>query len=68
MKSNVGKIDRTVRLIAGLLLLSAGVAAGLTGVVPLWAAITAGALGLILVLTGLIRICPLYLPFGFKSR
>ena len=57
MKSNVGGIDRTLRLIVGLALLSAGLYYqswwGLIGLVPL--------------LTAVFRFCPAYLPFGISS-
>ena len=58
MKCNVGKIDRTVRLVAGAAILGAGLFFqnwwGLVGLVPL--------------ATGLIRWCPAYVPFGITSK
>lgn len=55
--SNVGGIDRTIRIIAGLLLLS------LVWLVPSnW-----GFIGIVPLLTGLIGWCPAYLPFGISS-
>ena len=60
MKKNVGGIDRIVRIIAGLLILSLFFVLddgyrwfALIGVVPL--------------LTGLSRHCPLYSPLGIDS-
>jgi hypothetical protein len=58
MKTNVGSIDRVIRIILGLLL----VVAALTGVVGPW-----GWLGLVLVATGVLRFCPAYLPFGVRT-
>lgn len=57
MKPNVGGIDRILRLIAGLAVLGAGVFLkswwGLVGLVP--------------VLTALMRFCPAYLPLGLST-
>ncbi|WP_290903456.1 DUF2892 domain-containing protein [Aquabacterium sp.] len=58
MKSNVGGIDRVVRIGAGLTL----VALAATGVVGLW-----GWLGLVPLATGLSGWCPAYLPFGLST-
>jgi hypothetical protein len=57
MQANVGGADRLVRIIAGLILLS------LVWLVPTnW-----GWLGIVPLMTGLIRWCPAYLPFGLSS-
>jgi hypothetical protein len=60
MKANVGGIDRTLRIVVGLVLLAAVVLLegnarwlGLIGFVPL--------------LTGIFGYCPAYVPFGFSS-
>jgi hypothetical protein len=57
MKVNVGGIDRILRITLGVLIIAAGIIfkswLGLIGIIPL--------------LTGLVRLCPLYLPFGFSS-
>ena len=50
MKANVGSFDQAIRIVAGMLILWAGIHWN-NG----W-----GALGAIAVLTGLIRWCPLY--------
>jgi sulfite exporter TauE/SafE len=57
MKNNVGGIDRILRVILGILMISAGVYFH-----SWW-----GAIGAVPLLTGLIRLCPLYLPFGLSS-
>lgn len=58
MQHNVGGIDRMVRIIAGLAIIAAGLYFkswwGIVGIMPL--------------LTGTLRWCPAYLPFGIKSR
>lgn len=57
MKKNIGGIDRGLRIIIGL-------AIGVLGIVfkTWW-----GLLGIIPLLTGLIRFCPLYEPFKISS-
>jgi hypothetical protein len=57
MKCNVGKTDRMIRIIAGVIIILAGVYFG-----SWW-----GAIGLIPILTGFIRWCPAYIPFGFST-
>lgn len=57
MKNNVGGADRTLRVIAGVIILALGVYYsswwGLIGLVPL--------------LTGLTRFCPLYTMIGVNT-
>ena len=57
MKSNVGSIDRILRIIIGLAVLGAGYTFkswwGLVGLLPL--------------LTATIHFCPAYLPFGVST-
>ena len=61
MEANVGAIDRGVRIVVGVGLL-AWVAFG-QGDARWW-----GLLGVVPLATGLLRWCPLYLPFGLRSR
>lgn len=58
MLQNVGSIDRLLRILIGLAL----VAGAILGVVGGW-----GWLGLLPLLTGIVGICPAYLPFGLKT-
>ena len=60
MEHNVGGVDRAVRIVVGLVLLSLIVL--LEGNARWW-----GLVGVPLVLTGLFRWCPAYLPFGVKT-
>jgi Protein of unknown function (DUF2892) len=60
MEHNVGGVDRSVRIVVGLALLSLVVL--LEGNARWW-----GLIGVPLVLTGLLRWCPAYLPFGIKT-
>lgn len=58
MKCNVGTIDRTLRIVAGLILI--GLAA--TGTVGVW-----GWIGVVPLLTGIFRFCPAYPLLGINS-
>jgi hypothetical protein len=57
MKTNVGSIDRVLRILIGCAILGAGYYyknwLGLIGIVP--------------VLTGIFRFCPAYVPFGLST-
>ena len=58
MKANVGTLDRSARVVIGLLL----IALTLMGQIGLW-----GWIGIVPLATGIFRVCPAYLPFGFSS-
>jgi len=58
MKTNEGTIDRSLRVILGLVLI--GLAA--TGTVGLW-----GYIGVIPLITGAIGMCPIYSLLGINS-
>lgn len=58
MKSNVGGIDKILRIIVGLGLIGATVA----GLLPVW-----GYLGVVPLLTGLLGWCPLYPLLGINT-
>ena len=58
MKSNVGGIDRILRIVLGLALIALTV----TGTIGVW-----GWLGAVFVLTAAIGFCPLYTVLGFNS-
>lgn len=58
MFKNVGGVDRAVRVVAGLGILSLA----FVGPQTPW-----GYLGLVPLVTGLIGWCPAYLPFGIKT-
>jgi len=57
MKCNVGKTDRMLRIGAGIVIVAAGVALH-----SWW-----GAIGIVPILTGLIRWCPAYIPLGIST-
>jgi len=61
MKKNVGQLDRIIRIVIGLAVLS------------LFFILDGGLryislLGIVFIITGLINFCPLYLPFGISTR
>jgi type IV secretory pathway TrbD component len=58
MLKNVGGIDRTLRILVGLALMAWG----------LYAQNWLGAIGVVLLVTGLVSWCPVYLPFGLSTR
>jgi Protein of unknown function (DUF2892) len=58
MKTNVGRIDRTARVVIGLVLV--GLAA--TGTLGVW-----GWLGLVPLVTGLLGWCPSYAMLGWST-
>ncbi|GGX69150.1 YgaP family membrane protein [Saccharospirillum salsuginis] len=59
MLTNVGGADRVARIIIGLALIALGV----TGVIGWW-----GLIGVVVLATGIVRVCPAYLPFRFSTR
>jgi hypothetical protein len=58
MTANVGQIDRILRVVLGIILLSLV----FVGPKTLW-----GLVGLIPLLTGLVKFCPLYRIFGIRT-
>ncbi|CAG2160685.1 YgaP family membrane protein [Cupriavidus numazuensis] len=58
MQANVGTVDRVLRVVIGLILI--GLAA--TGRVGAW-----GWIGILPLLTGIVRVCPAYSIFGVKT-
>ena len=59
MQLNVGNIDKIIRIVAGLILISLV----FVGPQTPW-----GWIGVILVVTGFISFCPLYAMIGFSSK
>lgn len=63
MKANMGNLDRVIRVMIAVIigvLYAAGIISGTLGIVLL-------AVAVIFVLTSLVRVCPLYLPFGLST-
>jgi hypothetical protein len=61
VERNVGGIDRAVRIVGGLALLSLVLV--LEGNARWW-----GLIGLLPLATGVFRWCPAYLPFGIRTN
>jgi hypothetical protein len=55
---NIGNIDRALRILMGLVL----VALAGSGVIGVW-----GYIGIVLMVTGMIAICPLYTLLGVRT-
>ncbi len=64
MKSNMGLVDRIVRVVLALIV---GVLF-LTGQISGVAAIILGILAVVFLLTSIVSFCPLYLPFGISTK
>jgi membrane-associated protease RseP (regulator of RpoE activity) len=58
MHSNVGGIDKVLRIIVGIAL----IASAATGVIGAW-----GWIGVVPLITGLFNFCPLYTLIGIKT-
>ena len=58
MKTNVGTIDRAIRIVVGLGLILAAV----LGFIGVW-----GWIGIVPLATGTFRFCPAYMPFGLNT-
>jgi hypothetical protein len=58
MLKNVGAVDRTIRVVAGIALIVAAIA----GLIGPW-----GWIGVVPLATGLFRFCPAYTPFGLST-
>jgi hypothetical protein len=58
MNANVGTVDRSLRIIVGIAL----IALAATGQVGVW-----GYIGVVPLLTGLFKMCPVYSLFGFNT-
>ena len=63
MKVNVGSTDRLIRLVAGVVLVGAGLFA-VQGAMQ-W---VLGILGVVLVATGSLRFCPIYAALGLSTN
>ena len=58
MKANIGTLDRSLRIAAGLIL----IALSLAGVIGLW-----GWIGMVPLATGIFRFCPAYPLLGIST-
>jgi len=58
MQCNIGKTDKNIRLVVGLVIICVGIVVG-----SWW-----GLIGLIPVVTALVGFCPLYVPFKINTN
>ena len=67
MTVNMGKTDRLIRLIAGLILIGAPLVSGLALFGVTWINYAAIALGIVMLATSAMRFCPLYTLLGIRT-
>jgi hypothetical protein len=67
MNPNVGGVDRVLRIAAGVVLLALTLTPGLQIFGAGLLAWVAGIIGVVLVATGVVRICPLYSLLGINT-
>jgi hypothetical protein len=63
MKANVGTIDTVVRILIALIVIGLYFMNVITGTLAIVLLVLAG----VFIITGLIKFCPLYLPFGINT-
>ena len=63
MGCNIGGVERTIRIILGVILLLVGYLAGL----PTWGTVAAYLLGAVALVTGAVRFCPLWFALGINT-
>ncbi|MBX7493904.1 DUF2892 domain-containing protein [Qipengyuania sp. 1NDW9] len=64
MTKNMGSLDKTVRLIAAVVLIALAATGTIGGVFAIAAYVVAA----IFVVTSMVSVCPAYLPFGISTR
>ena len=63
MKTNVGTIDTVVRILIALIVIGLYYMNVISGTLAIVLLVLAG----VFIITGLIKFCPLYLPFGIST-
>lgn len=63
MKQNMGQTDKIIRVLVALVIAALWYFSVISGTV----AMILGAVAVIFVLTSLVGVCPLYLPFGLST-
>lgn len=67
MTTNLGTIDRTFRLLLGIVLLAAPFVSGLAVFGSSTATIVSVIAGIVMVVTSAMKFCPLYRIFGIRT-
>ena len=65
MTQNVGSVDKIIRLVLGIILLALGIFQ--LGIASLWG-ILAVIVGVVLIVTALIKFCPIFKILGINSN
>jgi hypothetical protein len=63
MTCNVGVVERSIRIVLGIILLAVGVLAGL----PPWGTAAAYVVGAVALVTGAVGFCPAWKLFGINT-
>jgi len=63
MKTNVGTVDTVVRILIALIVIGLYYMNVISGTLAIVLLVLAG----VFIITGLIKFCPLYLPFGINT-
>lgn len=64
MKPNIGTVDKVVRILAAVVIVTLYFTEQISGIAAIVLLLLAG----IFILTSFISFCPLYLPFGISTR
>lgn len=64
MKKNVGSTDKVIRLLVAVLI----AVLYFTNVISGTLAIVLGVIAVVFVVTSMVSVCPLYMPFGINTR
>lgn len=64
IKTNVGTVDRIVRIVFAIVVAVLFITGQITGV----AGVVLSVLAVVFLATGLVAFCPLYLPFGISTK
>lgn len=67
MNTNVGQIDRIFRLVLGIVLIALPFVSGLALFTSTTATVISVIVGIVMLATAVMRICPLYSIFGIKT-
>ena len=64
MKTNMGMIDRMIRIVIAIVIIALYYTNVISGVLAIVLLVFSG----IFLLTSFVGVCPLYLPFGFSTQ
>jgi Protein of unknown function (DUF2892) len=64
MKTNMGTVDKAIRILAAIVIVGLYYANMISGTVAIVLLIFAG----VFIITSFVGVCPLYLPFGISTK